>query len=365
MKNIAVFFGGVSVEHDVSVITGVMTLNTLDKNKYEGVPIFIDVDGKWWTGEKLFDVENYKTLSVKKLKRVALFGGDNVLYEIKGKRVKPVCTLFAGINCLHGERGEDGSLAGLLKMCGVPLASPDMFPSAMSIDKAMTKKVLSGLNVKTLPFVLINGVTDYEKVKKKLGYPVMVKPLRLGSSIGINKAENPEELVNAVSQAKRYGEGVIVEPLLSGFTEINCAAYINPKGETVVSECERPIGKEEVLTFNDKYASGNREFPANIDKKISDKIKRLTASIYDKMGFTGIIRIDYFVKDGEVLLNEINSVPGSLAYYLFTDTLKGFSEILNEIIAVAEKDFLKDVSVKTVYNSSLLNLTGIKSAKRL
>ncbi len=364
MKRTAVFFGGTSVEHDVSVITGVMTVNTLDKTRYEGVPIYIDFDGKWYIGKDLKDIENFKNLSVKKLERVTIFSGDNVLYKIKGNKHKPLFPIFAAINCLHGERGEDGSLAGLLKMSKIPLASPPALASSVTMDKAFTKIAMAGIGVKTLPYVKTQGVTDYEKVKK-LGYPLIVKPTTLGSSIGIKKANSPEELPYAISFAQRYSESAIIEPLLTGFTEINCAAYRNSKGEIIVSECERPIGQDEVLTFNDKYAGGSREFPANIDKKISDKIKKTTKRVYEKLNFSGIVRIDYFVYNGEVFVNEINSVPGSLAYYLFSDTLKGFSEILNDILTAAERNFVKENGVKTRYDSSLLNLTGIKSAKRL
>ena len=365
MKNIAVFLGGESVEHDISIITGVMTANSIDREKFNPVPIYLTCEGEWYTGNQLSDLDEYKSLDLKRLKRVTLVCGENALYEVKGKRLKKLCAISCAVNCLHGERGEDGCLAGLLNMCKIPIASPPMLPSAVSIDKSFTKTVMRALKVKTLDGAVVKGATGVEEANKTVSYPVIVKPNRLGSSIGVSRAENQAELESALSYAMRFGDNVLVEPCLEDFIEINCAAYRAADGSVKVSECERPVGASKVLSFGDKYESGSRVFPADIDKKTSDKIKSITRKIYISMGFNGVIRIDFFVVGKEVYLNEINTVPGSLAYYLFCDTLKEFSALLTELIEVALKDFAKEQTVVKKYSSGILTFGGGKSCKRL
>ena len=364
MKNIAVFFGGVSVEHDVSVITGVMTLNSLDRLKYNPVPVFVSNKGEWFTGEILFDLDNYKALDQKKLKRVTFFAGENVLYSVKKNKLKAVADIAVAINCMHGERGEDGALAGLTAMCKIPLASPNMLASSVCMDKSFTKTVLSGLKVKALPSYYLEKEEQLLSLPKKLTYPLIVKPNRLGSSVGINVAEDEKQLKSAFRYAKRFGEGAIIEPCLTGFKEINCAAYRRADGKITVSECEQPIGRTEILSFNDKYKGGKRVFPADIEEKFSNKIKETTLKVYSALGCSGVIRIDYFIKGEEIYLNEINTVPGSLAHYLFVETMKDFSLMLDDLIAVAEVNFAKESTLVTKNHTDILSGVGSKGAKR-
>lgn len=363
MKNIAVFFGGVSCESEVSIITGVLTANTIDKEKFNVVPVYVDGNGEWLSGEYLLDPDNYKNLDYKRVKRVTLVDGENKLFYVCRKKLKLYCEISCAINCMHGERGEDGSLFGTLNMCGIPLASPPLLPSAVSMDKKITKTLLKGLKIPTLPCVTVNSA---EKIVQPLpfSFPIIVKPLYGGSSIGVNKANNIKELESAVNYALRFGEFAELEPCLKDFTEINCATYRGKSG-VVVSECEKPIGKNEVLTFFDKYESGFREFPAKIDARISKKIKKISQKVYDELNFSGIIRIDFFVKDEKVILNEINAVPGSLAYYLFCKNLKEFSKVLTEIIELALVGKTRRDSVQKSFSSGILSAVGSKSAKRL
>ena len=366
MKKIAVFFGGESVEHDVSVITGVTTLNSIDTSRYQVIPVYVEGDGKFYTGDCLFDIDGYKTLNTKKLKRVTLLPSDNGLYQIKKAKLKKLCSISAIVNCMHGGVGEDGSMAGLFNVCKIPCTSSGVTASSMSMDKAFTKTVLKGLNVKHLSAVKVNGVYDLHKREKELAeFPVIVKPNLLGSSIGITKAENRSQLINGVLLALKYNDSVIIEPCLENFMEINCAVYRDYSGKLVVSECERPIANSEILGFDDKYKKGEREFPAKIEKRITDKIKKTTQKVYECCNFSGIIRIDYMVKDNQIYLNEINSVPGSLAYYLFSDTLKDFSLILTDLIEKAIKDNEKNKTTVKTFDSGILGGFGIKGAKHL
>ncbi len=361
MKNVAVFFGGQSVEHDVSVITGALTTNSIDKNLYNAVPVYVDKDGIWYTGEILKDVDEYKNLDYKKLTEVAFRTGSNVLYKIKGKKIKPLYSISVAINCMHGERGEDGCLAGILKSLNIPLASPDITASSVCMDKSFTKTVMKGLRIKTLPSVTVKNKLDQKEIFSKLKLPLLVKPNSLGSSIGLTRVDDKEELASAVALAKRFGEQVIIEPCLRNFIEINCAAYRNENDQIIVSECERPVGKDGILSFDDKYKSGKRIFPADIDKDISDNIKKTTKKVYAELNAEGVIRIDYFVCGSEVYLNEVNTVPGSLAFYLFGDTLKSFTELLNELLRVAIKRGNERATVQKTFSTGILNMGGIKS----
>lgn len=363
MKNVAVFFGGNSVEHDISIITGVTTLNALDRTKYNPIPIYVHNDGTWYTGSKLFDLDGYKNLQLKSLQRVTIISGLNALYLVKGKKIKQLCVLSVAINCMHGERGEDGSLSGLLNMCAIPVASPDVLPSSVCMDKCFTKTVLKGLKIKALPSITVESDSDIKRVKEKFKFPIIVKPACSGSSIGIRVADDEKELESAITYALKFGNRAIVEPCLKKFLEINCAAYKDSLGNVRVSECERPVGRTELLTFSDKYKSGKRIFPADVEREISDKIKAVTEKVYAELNFDGVIRIDYFVCEDTVYLNEINTVPGSLAYYLFGNTLKEFTNMLTELIIAAERKGAKQSTVLTNFNSGILGGAGAKGNK--
>lgn len=372
MKNILVFYGGKSCEHDVSVVTGVLTLNSLDKNLYNAVPVYITRQGEWFTGEALFDVSFYKNFTEKPLKKVTLLSNDKALY-IRGKKLKKLCSCYSAINCVHGLNGEDGSLAGLMKLHGIPLASPDLFGSSLAIDKEYTKFALSGINVNRLGYFKVYEKDYYQdkqktlsEIENELEYPLIVKPANLGSSIGISSAKDRPSLEKALDLAFVYDDKIIIENMLCDFIELNCAAY-KAKDGVVVSMVERPVSIGEILTFQDKYegfkGGGEREFPANIPDKITAKIQNTTKKIYEAFGYFGIIRIDYLLCNGKVYLNEINTVPGSLAYYLFSDTLKGFTDILSEIIELSVENHLKYLSRKFDYKSSVLKIDGIKGGK--
>ena len=373
MKSILVFFGGKSAEHEISVITGVLTLNSIDKNLYNPIPVFVDRKGSWLTGENLNDVAFYKKQDFKNLKSVCLLPNSNCLYEVKKSKLIKITTIECAINCMHGLNGEDGSLAGLLKMANIPFASPDIYSSSLSIDKDFTKVVLSGLSVEKLPYVRLfkkpffaKTVGAIKMIEKKLSYPVIVKPCKLGSSIGINIAKDGKSLIKFLVEAFKYDDKVIVEHALTDFIEINCAGY-KKDDKIIVSECEQPITRNEILSFNDKYlgskTGATRKMPAEIPKEIRDKIRQTTEKIYRKCDFIGVIRIDYIVKDGKIFVNEINTVPGSLAYYLFTDSIKGFSDILTDLIEEGIKKFISENNRDYNFNSNILSTINRSGSK--
>ena len=370
MKNILVIFGGVSCEHDISVITGVLTANCIDKTKYCAVPVYIDSDGKWYSGEALRNIEWYKTADKSKIKSVTLLPWERNIYEIKKGKLKKWKEISCAINCTHGLNGEDGSLAGLLQLCKIPLASPGMFGSSVCMDKCYTKLILAGINVSFLPYVkickrhyLLKPEIAIKLAEKRLSYPMAVKPANLGSSIGISFARTSEELGAALETAFKYDNKAVVEEGLTGFREINCACY-KLKDRYFVSKCEEPVTKNDILTFKDKYSDkgAEKKFPADIDKRFSESIKETTRYVYRKLGLSGIIRIDYFLINDKIYINEINTVPGSLAYYLFTDNLTEFQDILSGLIEDAEERQKNFESNIFTYSSDVLS-GGVKYKK--
>ena len=354
MKNILVFFGGITCEHDVSVITGVMTANCLDGRGYNSVPVYVGRDGKWYGGDELKNLAVYD--GKRQFKQVTLLPSDEYLYEVKKGK--------------HGLNGEDGSLAGWLKLSRIPFASPSMFSSAVSMDKYYTKIALAGLKVPYLPYVRLQRDNYYKskgfakKLVAGLGLPIIIKPANLGSSIGIAVVKEDKDFYDAVENAFRYDDKVIVEKALTNFREINCACY-KSGGKYIVSECEEPVTGKDILTFDKKYKTpAEKKFPADLPEKISNKIRELTAYVYRKLEFTGIIRIDYLLDGEDVYINEINSVPGSLAYYLFVRDTEQFGILLDGIIDEAMAAYRVYESNEFTYDSGLLSGEYINGGKK-
>ncbi|MBE5756915.1 MAG: ATP-grasp domain-containing protein [Clostridiales bacterium] len=358
MKKIVVIFGGDSVESEVSSITGTLISNGLKKH-FDVVPIFIDKSGKWLTGKELFNIEIYKNLDYKKLTEVTVIPSQNKLYKLKKGKLKELFPISLVVNCLHGGVGENGAIKGLFDTLKVPVLSSPVLPASLSMDKLATKIFLKGLDINFVPYFL-----GEEDKKPKLKYPIIVKPNSLGSSIGISVCKTNEEYKKAVLNAKQFDDKVICEKCLENFLEINLGVY-KLKDKIIVSKPENPVPSKDILRFEDKYILGDRIFPANIDKELRLKINKIARKIYSSLNFEGIIRIDFLVKDNEVFVNEINSVPGSLSYYLFFDTLEEFSLLLKELILECLEKFNKSQTLIKSFSSSILNLKGTKGQKHL
>lgn len=370
MKNVAVFFGGVSCEHDVSVITGVMTVNAIDKTKYNPIPIYVTKDGEWKTDEKLKDLSIYKTNGYKNFKTVTLLSGDNSLYQVQKSKIKKIGEIYSAVNCMHGGWGEEGGLYCALKNSNIPCTSSSLFPSSLAMDKEFTKFALSGIGVKFLPCVKLDRGNYYLRketalklIEKRLEYPVIIKPANLGSSIGIKVAKDKTELEKGLNLAFIFDKKVIIESALHSPREINCAVY-KRGGELIVSDLEEPIKDTELLTFEDKYLSPKQKvFPAEVDEELGEEIKNISATVYRKLGFSGVIRIDFLLNGNEIFVNEINAVPGSLAYYLFCKDTEEFSSMVTDIIEESVDEW-KDLSQnKKTFDSKVLNLSSSKIGK--
>lgn len=359
-KNVAVLFGGISCENEISVITGVMAANLLDASRYAVYPVYIAQDGEWYTGRQLLDTAAYAG-SRAKWPRALLAGG--VLYERRGKKLRPLCKLDCALNCCHGARGEDGAVAGILDLNRIPCASPGIAPSAVCMDKCLTKLVARALNIPALPWLRI-AEDDFRKrgafavrcIEERLGYPVIVKPARQGSSIGVAVAEDRARLQLAIRAGFAYDTVLLAEKYLADRREINCAAYRRGE-EIVLSPCEEPKTAHKFLTFADKYAENAKgarsEFPAKLAKETAARVQGYTKLLYRRLGMVGVVRADFLIGGGEVYFNEMNTVPGALAWYLFSEKLADFGGVLTALVeqgicferARAEKKLLSGCGV--------------------
>lgn len=360
-KNIAVVFGGLSSENEVSIVTGVMAANLLDGARYAVWPVYIAQNGGFFTGKALLDTENFRE---GRQNFIPAAIAEGRLYERHGKKWRELCRLDGALNCCHGRGGEDGAVAGLLDLNGIPCASPGIMPSSVFMDKAAAKLIARSLGVPVLPWLRICEA-DYARrsafavrcIEERLKYPVIVKPVRSGSSIGISVAEDRARLTFALNAAFAYDTAVIAEKFLEKRREVNCAAY--KKGEeVVVSPCEEPKTEHKFLTFADKYMgtakTGGGTFPADIPPALSEKVRGYTKLLYRRTEMTGIVRADFLLSEGEVYFNEMNTVPGALAWYLASEKLAGFGQVLTALIEQGICDYRARAGKKMLANCGVL-----------
>ena len=361
-KNVAVFFGGRSCENEISVITGTMACNVLRGGPYNVYPVYIAQDGAMFTGEALFDVASFRGRERRGFLPAQLCGGT--LYTVRGKKRRAVAEISVGLNCCHGMGGEDGAVAGLLDLNGVANASPGLAPSALFMDKCLTKYAAAGLGVRTLPSFRV-AEADYARrgafalrcIEERLGYPVVVKPARQGSSIGVFVAEDRAALQFSLRAAFAYDTLVLAEKYLQERREINCAAY-RAGGQIVVSPCEEPKTSHRILTFADKYTDGGKgggDFPAKLPQATAERIRGTVKLLYRRMQLRGIVRADFLLGGGQVYFNEMNTVPGSLAWYLFCKDLAGFQSVLLSVLEEGERDFSARAGKRLLKNCGVLS----------
>lgn len=362
-KRIAVVFGGVSNENEISIITGTLAVNVLENGGADVLPVYISDKGEMYAGEELGDINSFKDGSVKNFKRATVTDGGILILKKNGK-IKEFIKTDVALNCCHGGLGEGGGVCGLFLVNNIPFAGAGMFESAAFMDKFYTKLVLSALGVSTAPYEYIRSVEE-AYMAERLGYPLIVKPAKLGSSIGVKCVNDESELYDALACAFEYDDGVILEKYYSERREINCAVYF-ANGEVIVSECEEALTNNDILNYDDKYAGGGKSvLPADIDTDTSDKIKEITKEVYKRLNMRGIVRFDYILSDSEIILSEINTVPGSLSYYLLSSGFKNFYPVLQAVIAQAECDRQSLNAKKILHTGILNNITpSIKSGRK-
>ncbi|MDR1138588.1 MAG: D-alanine--D-alanine ligase [Clostridiales bacterium] len=362
IMNVAVIFGGMSCEHDISIITGMQVLHTL-LAKHNTIPIYIDQEGVWWTGKRYYDIDNYQDKSSLGGRKVYLKPGDTNLYY---KRSKVQCNVDIAVLCCHGVNGEDGTLQGLLQLSHIPYSGSGVLASAIGMDKSRTKAIFNNSGLAILPYVTVDrqlielGQSQVlQHIQDQLQYPLIVKPCNLGSSIGISVAHDSTQLLKSIAVALEWDNSVIVEHALVDFDELNCAVLGGKGYDILCSELEQPKVSKDYLTYDDKYQSrskcNSRNIPAKVSQEIKQQVHSMSRVAFESLGCSGVARCDFLLKDGVVYINEINTIPGSLSNYLFEYSGIKFGTLLEKLIYVAQAEFDSRYSIKYAYDSQVLH----------
>lgn len=336
----AVVFGGISNESEISVITGTMTANVLKSGGNDVVAVYISPSGGMYCGDELCDIAVFKR--GEELKSPRCIVADGGIY-ILGKRcrIKKFLPVYTAINCCHGGLGEGGGVGGLFACAGIPMAGGDIFGGAAFLDKCRAKSLLAGLEIPVLPWFTVRSEEDIPAAIAAVGLPAIIKPACLGSSIGVARAENEQQFSAAVSAALSYDSKVLCEPYIADRREINCAVYYG-KGGVTLSECEEAVASGGLLTFDDKYSGGGKSvIPADIPPETREEVRAYTKKVYEQLDMRGIARFDYILSGDKLWLSEVNTVPGSLAWYLFAPSFKKFRPIAEDVAEQAVRDFVK------------------------
>ena len=387
MIKVGVIFGGESVEHEVSIISAVQAMNKLDTEKYEIVPIYITKDGEWYTGGVLREIETYKDMELLKryTKNVVLYKKDNrFVLQNKGMIKKFVNEVDIILPVVHGTNVEDGVLQGYLKTIGVPFVGSNVLAAAVAQDKVIQKQVFEHSKLPITKYYWFYD-SDYKndsdkvikEIEKEVKYPVIVKPATLGSSVGISSAKNKKELEDAIEEAIHYDYKIVVEEKVENLTEVNISVLGNYENQKL-SEIEEVFTDNSLLTYEDKYIGGSkksgskgmasacRKIPANIDAKLRKEVESVATTAFKSVGLSGVVRIDFLIdkKKKNIYINEINSCPGSLSFYLWEPVDKNFTSLLDEMINIAIKDYKKDQNKTRSFDSNILSgFNGLKGSK--
>ena len=397
---VGVIFGGESVEHEVSIISAVQAMYKMDSNKYDIIPIYITKKGEWYTGEMLKDMETYQDMDLLKryAKNVVLYRKDGLFVLQNKKGFKTVInTLDIAFPIVHGTNVEDGTLQGYLQSIGIPYVGSNVYASAVGQDKVFMKQIFAGEELPIKKYVWFYDKEyelDSEEVLSKINklkYPVIIKPATLGSSVGINKAKDEEELIKGIEEAIIYDEKIVVEEMVEDLTEVNISVLGNYQSQEL-SEIEEVIPTKDILTYEDKYIgdgklkgkmktpykgavkgskgmlSANRRIPANISDKLKKEVEEVAVKAFKALGSSGVCRIDFLVdhKAKKVYINEINSCPGSLACYLWEEKGKDYTELLEDMINIGVKDYRRRIGKTHSFDTNILKgYVGMKGSKAL
>ncbi|MBR0466357.1 MAG: D-alanine--D-alanine ligase [Clostridia bacterium] len=389
--NMAVFFGCRSVEHEVSIISAVQAMRAVDKEKYNVIPVYVAKNGTSYTGDRLFDIENYKNMEsllttlhpvtlLRENDRVVMRFLDNKLFKKNEDKNIDIC-----FPIVHGTNCEDGTLAGYFEYLGVPYISCDIISAAVGMDKKVFKDVLAAHNLPMLDCICFTA-KEYrakqketlKKIKDEIGFPLIVKPVNLGSSVGISKVYEENKLAECIDLAVSFADKVLVEKAVENLREINCSVLGNTD-ECEASVLEEPVMSDDILSFSDKYLKGgkkqggekqgmaslSRKIPADLDSDKTNEIKDLSKRIFKALGCSGVVRIDYLMNDktGEVFANEINTIPGSLAFYLWRESGIEYKELIDRLVDTAFYRQRKRDNLTFVYESNILESANIGGAK--
>ena len=398
---LAVLFGGKSTEHEISVISAIQAIGSLNKDKYDVIPVYITKNNEMYIGEKIGDIKNYKNVKqlLKESTRVIFVQEDDkvkmIKYPFKAFSKGVVDTVDVFFPIVHGTNVEDGTLQGYLKMLGAPYVGCNVLSSAVGMDKYVMKTVLKDNGIPVLDCKVFSAKMydeDSENVadtvEKSFSYPVIVKPIDLGSSIGISKAKNRDELYASLENAFSFANKVLVEPAVVNLKEINCSV-LGDSDEAEASECEEPITGDDILSFSEKYLKGrkggakgskmptksgesqgmaslSRKIPAEITDEQRDTIRDYAVKAFKVLGCNGVSRIDFMMnkESGEIWLNEINTIPGSLSFYLWEPMGVPYGELLDKMISCALKRDREENSLTYTFDSNVLEGMDFSSSAK-
>ena len=381
---IGVIFGGRSTEHEISVISASQAMHAINRDRFDVTPIYITKDGKWYTGDALLarckqvymrpETGNFNLYLAKKP-----FLGSDI-----------VTTLDVIIPVLHGSNGEDGTLEGLLETIGIPFAGCNTLSSANGMDKITMKMILKDAGIPVVDYVWFTDKQWFrerdalvERIESTIGYPVIVKPANLGSSVGIGRADNREQLLDRVNDAERYSTRIIVEDLVENLQEINCSV-LGDCDEYTMSVLEEPIKTGDFLTYEDKYMGGTKgtkgmqasqkRIPAELPADETERIKFLAGETFRVLSCHGVSRVDVIIDRDtrNIYVNEINTIPGSLSFYLWEATGLSFEKLMERLVALAIKRRREMAQKTQTYDRNIFSLggggvkgvKGVKGAKR-
>lgn len=366
-----VIFGGDSYEHEISVISAIQAMKQYPNCK----AIYIAPDGIWYEGDNLKELSTYQNQTYKKNKQVTILPNSKCLYHKKGKKVKAYKQIEDVLCVFHGDKMEGGAMASLFEQNGIPYSCSPMLGSAIIQSKSISEYLFKGLEIQRLPFLVINK-KEYiincenikDKIRKDIEYPIILKPSSLGSSIGIQVVHNEKDLDEAITVAFSFDEEVLLQKYLENMIELNIAIY-RYQGELHLSKIEQPLKHEEILSFADKYQQGDKEgmssltriLEPHIDINKKDIIEQTAIKVYDTLSLSGVVRFDYMVdeKTNMLYLNEVNNIPGSLAFYLFDLT---YDELIKRLMIEAHKKQERKKQ-KEITFSVLSHLNGSKLGK--
>ncbi len=385
--NVAVFFGGRSVEHEISIISAQQAIAAANKEKYNIVPVYVAKNGIFYTSEDMTDIEAFKDIPalLKKSDRIIFVNDEKgVKMEKYPKSVFGGKSLYidVALPVMHGTNGEDGTLQGYIETLGLPYAGCGVLASAVGMGKVVMKKILKSNGVPVLDCEYFYSAEWFENkdniIEKieKIGYPVIVKPANLGSSVGIKKASDRGELEEAVENAFSFADKVLAERAITALREINCSA-MGDSDEVITSVCEEPFSCGEILDYKDKYMGGSkggskgmaslsRKVPADLSEEESDKIRSMVADTFKALSCEGVSRVDCMIdKDtGEIFVNEINTMPGSLSFYLWEAAGISFENVIDRLVQTALKSARTKNRLTFTYDTNVLSLQGgTKGAK--
>lgn len=378
--SIGVIFGGRSLEHDLSVLTAIQAMDNIDKERYEVVPIYITKDLTFYSGGMLRYIDSYKDFRLidRYATKVNLINKNGkFILQTTGLIKRVYKEIHLAFPMVHGKYTEDGSIVGYLETLGIPIVGSDIYSSSLCQDKVFTKEVLNGNDIPVVDYVYFSD-SDYkldkEDIFKKieeLSYPLIIKPARLGSGIGIEIVNRKEELESSIEKAMKNDERVLVEEYIADRREFNMAVLLS-KGKLIGSVIEEII-KDEPCNYYDKYRKDNEDdtfkriFPADISKTLTEEIEKTSKKTYKVLALSGVARIDYVYdnKKKKLYVNEVNTIPNFFSHHLFDDKNIDYRKLLGIMIKEAidkihkENDMVKDIE------DNLFNKVTTKDIKEM